>query len=92
MELTPYSVLLSRIAARDGEASVDVPEDWTQGRTTFGGRDAHDGLVVGHALACNNHCVAATARVLTGRIVGASCLPRQNCGVDVVGHRHAHLR
>lgn len=40
MELTPYSVLLSRIAARDGEASVDVPDDWLQGRTTFGGLQA----------------------------------------------------
>jgi acyl-coenzyme A thioesterase PaaI-like protein len=40
MELTPYSVLLARIAARDGEASVEVPEDWTQGRTTFGGLQA----------------------------------------------------
>jgi acyl-coenzyme A thioesterase PaaI-like protein len=40
MELTPYSVLMSRIVARDGEASVDVPDDWLQGRTTFGGLQA----------------------------------------------------
>lgn len=40
MELTPYSVLLSRIVARDGEASVDVPDDWLQGRTMFGGLQA----------------------------------------------------
>jgi len=36
-EPTPYSVLLSRVVARDGEASVDVPDDWLQGRTLFGG-------------------------------------------------------
>jgi acyl-coenzyme A thioesterase PaaI-like protein len=40
MEATPYSVLLSRIVARDGEASVDVPDDWLQGRTLFGGLQA----------------------------------------------------
>ena len=40
MEATPYSVLLSRIVARDGEAAVDVPDDWLQGRTMFGGLQA----------------------------------------------------
>ena len=39
-EVTPYSVLMSRIEARDGQASVDVPEDWLQGRTLFGGLQA----------------------------------------------------
>ncbi|APV48369.1 hypothetical protein BWI17_00905 [Betaproteobacteria bacterium GR16-43] len=38
--MTPYSVLVSRIQARDGQAAVDVPEDWLQGRTLFGGLQA----------------------------------------------------
>jgi len=37
---TPYSVLLSRMEASDGEARIDVPEDWLQGRTLFGGLQA----------------------------------------------------
>ena len=40
MEATPYSVLMSRVAARDGESSVEVPGDWLQGRTLFGGLQA----------------------------------------------------
>ena len=40
MGATPYSVLMSRVAARDGESSVDVPDDWLQGRTLFGGLQA----------------------------------------------------
>jgi len=37
---TPFSVLMAQVRARDGEASVDVPEDWLQGRTLFGGLQA----------------------------------------------------
>ncbi len=40
MELTPFSVLLSRVRASDGAALLDVPEDWLQGRTLFGGLQA----------------------------------------------------
>ena len=40
MAATPYSELLARVAAGDGEASVDVPDDWLQGRTLFGGLQA----------------------------------------------------
>lgn len=36
-EATPYSVLLSRVEGGPGEARVNVPEDWLQGRTLFGG-------------------------------------------------------
>jgi acyl-coenzyme A thioesterase PaaI-like protein len=40
MEPTPYSVLMSRIRAAAGESQLDVPEDWLQGRTMFGGLQA----------------------------------------------------
>lgn len=38
--LTPLSALLARIQARDGAAALEVPEDWLQGRTLFGGMQA----------------------------------------------------
>ena len=41
---TPFSALLSRIETAAGEARVDVPEDWLQGRTLFGGLQAAIGL------------------------------------------------
>src|SRR5436853_5843865 len=44
MEPTPFSVLLSRIEAREGAAMLDVPEDWLQGRTLFGGLQAIIGV------------------------------------------------
>lgn len=37
---TPYSQLLARMEAGVGEARVEVPEDWLQGRTLFGGLQA----------------------------------------------------
>jgi len=37
---TPYSRLLASMEASAGEARVDVPEDWLQGRTLFGGLQA----------------------------------------------------
>ena len=37
METTPFSVLLSRMRLGEGESELDVPEDWVQGRTLFGG-------------------------------------------------------
>jgi acyl-coenzyme A thioesterase PaaI-like protein len=40
MEPTPYSVLMSRVRSGAGEAQLDVPEDWLQGRTLFGGLQA----------------------------------------------------
>jgi acyl-CoA thioesterase len=39
-EATPYSVLLSRVQVSAGESRVEVPEDWLQGRTLFGGLQA----------------------------------------------------
>lgn len=33
-------MLMSRMVARDGESSLEVPDDWLQGRTTFGGLQA----------------------------------------------------
>ena len=41
---TPFSELLTRIAAADGAAVLDVPEDWLQGRTLFGGMQAVVGI------------------------------------------------
>ena len=50
MEPTPFSILLSRIQASEGESMLDVPEDWLQGRTLFGGLQAVVGAC-GDALA-----------------------------------------
>ena len=44
MEPTPLSVLLSRFKTSPGAATLDVPEDWLQGRTLFGGLQAVVGL------------------------------------------------
>ena len=38
--ITPLSALLARIESRDGTATLDVPDDWLQGRTLFGGMQA----------------------------------------------------
>jgi acyl-CoA thioesterase len=43
-EPTPFSVLMSRVEAGAGQARVDVPDDWLQGRTLFGGLQAAIGL------------------------------------------------
>ena len=37
---TAYSLLLARMEGGPGEARVDVPDDWVQGRTLFGGLQA----------------------------------------------------
>ena len=47
---TPFSTLLSRIDARDGVAVLDVPDDWLQGRTLFGGLQAVIGLAAMRSL------------------------------------------
>jgi acyl-CoA thioesterase len=39
-EPTPYSLLLSRMEGAGGETRADIPEDWLQGRTLFGGLQA----------------------------------------------------
>lgn len=44
MEATKLSALLSRIESSEGTATLDVPEDWLQGRTLFGGLQAIVGL------------------------------------------------
>jgi acyl-coenzyme A thioesterase PaaI-like protein len=51
MDLTPLSVLLSRIEAGEGASMLDVPEDWLQGRTLFGGMQAIVGLAAMRSLA-----------------------------------------
>ena len=47
---TTFSTLLSRIDARDGVAVLDVPDDWLQGRTLFGGLQAVIGLAAMRSL------------------------------------------
>ena len=49
--ITPFSVLLSRVQAGEGAAMLDVPEDWLQGRTLFGGLQAVVGLAAMRTLA-----------------------------------------
>jgi acyl-coenzyme A thioesterase PaaI-like protein len=44
MAPTPFSELLSRFKTSAGSATLDVPEDWLQGRTLFGGLQAVVGL------------------------------------------------
>ena len=44
VEPTPFSVLLSRVQAGEGASLLEVPEDWLQGRTLFGGLQAVIGL------------------------------------------------
>lgn len=39
-EATPYSLLISRIETGAGASQVEVPDDWLQGRTLFGGLQA----------------------------------------------------
>ena len=51
MEPTPFSVLLSRIQASPGASMLDVPEDWLQGRTLFGGLQAVVALAAMRTLA-----------------------------------------
>jgi acyl-coenzyme A thioesterase PaaI-like protein len=48
---TPFSVLVSRIQAGEGASMLDVPEDWLQGRTLFGGLQAVVGLAAMRSLA-----------------------------------------
>jgi len=47
---TPFSVLLSRIQASEGVSTLDVPEDWLQGRTLFGGLQVVIGLAAMRSL------------------------------------------
>jgi acyl-coenzyme A thioesterase PaaI-like protein len=49
--ITPFSVLLSRIRTGEGESMLDVPDDWVQGRTLFGGLQAVVGLAAMRSLA-----------------------------------------
>jgi acyl-coenzyme A thioesterase PaaI-like protein len=48
---TPFSVLLSRIEAAEGASTLEVPDDWLQGRTLFGGMQAVVGLAAMRSLA-----------------------------------------
>lgn len=48
---TPFSALLSRIEAGDGASTLDVPGDWLQGRTLFGGLQAVVGLAAMRSIA-----------------------------------------
>jgi acyl-coenzyme A thioesterase PaaI-like protein len=49
-QATPFSALLSRIDARDGQSMLEVPDDWLQGRTLFGGLQAVVGLAAMRSL------------------------------------------
>ena len=51
MDATPFSLLLSRMQASDGASMLDVPDDWLQGRTLFGGLQAVVGLAAMRSLA-----------------------------------------
>ena len=48
---TPLSVLVSRIQSQAGTATLDVPDDWLQGRTLFGGLQAVVGVAAMRTLA-----------------------------------------
>src|SRR5687768_4973569 len=48
--ITPLSTLLSRIHAAAGECTLNVPDDWLQGRTLFGGMQAIVGLAAMRSL------------------------------------------
>src|SRR6478609_3119397 len=49
--MTPLSVLLSRARTSQGTSTLDVPDDWLQGRTLFGGMQAVVGLAAMRSLA-----------------------------------------
>ena len=51
MNPTPLSVLVSRIQTEKGAATLDVPDDWLQGRTLFGGLQAVVGVAAMRTLA-----------------------------------------
>src|SRR5947207_10768164 len=51
MQPTPFSALLSHMQASDGASLLEVPEDWLQGRTLFGGLQAVVGLAAMRSLA-----------------------------------------
>lgn len=51
MNPTPLSVLLTRIHLEKGAATLDVPDDWLQGRTLFGGLQAVVGVAAMRTLA-----------------------------------------
>ena len=51
MNPTPFSVLLSQVQASEGTALLDVPDDWLQGRTLFGGLQAVVGLAAMRSVA-----------------------------------------
>jgi acyl-coenzyme A thioesterase PaaI-like protein len=51
MEPTPLSILLSRLQASERTAVLDVPDDWLQGRTLFGGLQAVVGLAAMRSVA-----------------------------------------
>ena len=44
MTITPLSALIARIRTQEGAATLDVPDDWLQGRTLFGGMQAVVGV------------------------------------------------
>ena len=48
--ITPLSALLSRMQSAAGECTIEVPDDWLQGRTLFGGMQAIVGLAAMRSL------------------------------------------
>ncbi|HYC37280.1 MAG TPA: thioesterase family protein [Usitatibacter sp.] len=51
MKPTPLSALLARAQASEGRCVLDVPDDWLQGRTLFGGMQAIAGLAAMRSIA-----------------------------------------
>ena len=51
MNTTPLSELLASARTRPGESTIDVPDDWLQGRTLFGGMQAIVGLLAMRSVA-----------------------------------------
>src|SRR6476620_7105620 len=49
--ITPFSALMSRMQSGEGASTLDVPDDWLQGRTLFGGLQAVVGLAAMRSLA-----------------------------------------
>jgi len=48
---TPFSALVSRMRTSEGQSTLDVPDDWLQGRTLFGGLQAVVGLAAMRSVA-----------------------------------------
>lgn len=71
MNPTPFSRLMSEVRAGGGEAVVDVPDDWLQGRTLFGGLQAAIALAAMRSVAPTAPLRSLQATFI-GPVVGGS--------------------